>query len=161
MHRGEIPFSLVFSRTEVLSKLTENRERYVDTYATVKEAFKVRYDNYRAAHAEWTAKMLAGKLDENEDTEPRSPVLPVDRTETYDLYIAMLENAKDSEYGEFELTVGLFAQLWMDRWDFIREHIRTMTVWSEEMTRTDSTSTSTSTSTSADLSSALLAYGVK
>jgi len=50
----------------------------------------------------------------------------VDRTDTYDMYITMVE--RHCHKG-LEIDSASFKSLYWDKWDFIREHIHAMTVW--------------------------------
>lgn len=128
-------------RVEVLlEKLRENRERYVDTRTALLEVFKKKDEEYRKARAEYSAKVYEGTLTED-DKQPHPPSIPEDRTETYDMYITMVERHCGNT---IEIDDTSFRSLYWDKWDFIREHIRAMTVWAD---------------TDASLLAALTAYG--
>ncbi len=111
----------------LLEKLRENRERYVDTRQALLEVFKKKDEEYRKARAEYTAKIYEGTSIENKD-RPHPPSIPEDRTDTYDMYIEMVEKHCGDR---LEIDNESFRSLYWDKWDFIRDHIRAMTVWAD------------------------------
>jgi len=130
----------IIGKEVLLEKLRENRDRYVDTRKALLEVFKKKDREYLKARAEYGAKIYEGTLTED-DEQPCSPTIPVDRSETYTMYIEMV----DKHCGDtLEIDSGNFNRLYMDKWDFIREHIRVMTTWADA---------------DASLAAALTAYG--
>ncbi len=117
----------VIGKEVLLEKLRENRERYVDTRQALLEVFKKKDEEYRKARAEYSKKVYESTLTENED-RPHPPSIPEDRTETYDMYIKMVElHCGD----RLEIDDATFKSLYTDKWDFIRDHIRAMTLWAD------------------------------
>lgn len=118
-------FKTVIGKDVLLEKLGENRKRYVVTRKMLVEVYKEKEEKYLKARAEYSEKVYQGILTE-EDTEPYSPSIPVDRTDTYEMYSAMVERHCGDT---LEIDSASFKSLYWDKWDFIREHIHAMTVW--------------------------------
>lgn len=117
----------IIGKEVLLEKLRKNKERYIETRKKLMEVFKKKEREYLKARAEYGAKVYEGTLTKD-DKQPHPPSVPEDRTETYDMYIAMIESHCDKT---LEIDNDDFSKLFMDKWDFIREHIRAMTVWAD------------------------------
>lgn len=162
MSRVRDTVTLNFATKVILKELLVNFERYKESYEAVKEAYKIKYDAYRELHVEWTTKRLKGVLtDEEEEDEPVSPHLPTDRTDIYELYMAMLTTTTEEEV---ELTPDMFSKLVLDKWEFITRHITVMRSWAREIRAGGTASMADSDSTAAALmalDSSLVDYGVE
>jgi len=130
----------IIGKEVLLEKLRENKDRYVETRKTLIEVYRKKSEEYQRAYMEYSKKVVESALVEDEG-RPYAPSIPEDRTETYNMYIEMVEkHCVDT----LEIDSGNFSKLFMDKWDFIREHIAAMTVWADS---------------AEELSPALLAYG--
>ena len=130
----------IIGKEVLLERLRKNRERYTETRKTLIEVYRKKDEEYLKARAEYSKKIYEGTLTED-DEQPRSPSIPEDRTDTYDMYIEMIER---HTIRTLEIDNMSFRSLYWDKWEFIREHIRAMTVWAD---------------TDASLVAALTAYG--
>lgn len=118
-------FKTVIGKDVLLERLRKNRGRYVETRGTLLEVYKKKEREFVTARAEYSEKVLRGILTEA-DMEPYPPSIPVDRTDTYDMYITMVERHC---HKTLEIDSTSFKSLYWDKWDFIREHIGAMTTW--------------------------------
>lgn len=133
-------FKTIIGKNVLLEQLRENKARYVETRKALIEAYRKKSEEFQNDFAEYTKKVYEVRLTED-DARPYPPTIPEDRTETYEMYIAMVEwHCGDT----LEIDSANFRSLFMDKWDFIREHIRAIKVWSD---------------TDASLAAALTAYG--
>jgi hypothetical protein len=153
------PEEMSFMKIKLIEKLKENKKRYIDSYDTVIEAYELLYEKYSEDHLKWTQAKL--KDPNYSEPEPYRPNLPVNREETYNVFIQYYE---ESEEDFVVLTQDEFAKVYMDKWDFIKTHTAHLmamfdTFDSGDMSRWSSTTSTTSTSTTATkLRQANLAY---
>ncbi len=115
----------VIGKAVLLEKLRENRERYVETRKTLIEVYKKKNEEYQRAYVEYSKKVVESALTDNEK-RPQPPSIPADRTETYDMYITMVDRHCGNT---LEIDSGNFNKLYMDKWDFITQHISAMALW--------------------------------
>jgi len=115
----------VIGKAVLLEKLRENRERYVETRKTLIEVYKKKNEEHQKAYAEYSLKVYEETLTEN-DEMPYPPSIPEDRTETYDMYVTMVDRHCGNT---LEIDSGNFSKLYMDKWDFIKHHIGAMAMW--------------------------------
>ena len=132
----------IIGKNVLLEKLKENKGRYVETRKTLIEVYRKKSEEYKKSYAEYSLKVYEGTLAVDE-ARPYSPNIPEDRTETYNMYISMVDLHCDET---LEIDSGNFSKLFMDKWPFITEHIAAMTMWAD---------------TSEELAPALLAYGAQ
>ena len=130
----------IIEKEVLLEKLRENKDRYVETRKTLIEVYRKKSEEYQEAYRAYSKKVVEGTLAVDE-ARPYPPSIPEDRTATYDMYIAMVDLHCDET---LEIDSGNFNKLYMDKWDFIKEHIAAMTVWADS---------------AEELAPALLAYG--
>jgi len=138
-------FEIVMPRRVLLEKLRKNKERYVKSYKVLLDIFEKESKKYQRAYVEFVGKKLKGTLTD-EDEQPYAPRIPEDRTEVYDLYIAMLEShsgpislKKQGIHSPtdlidpvtIEIDDGMFAKLYMDRWNWMSSHIHELTIWAD------------------------------
>ncbi|GAG95269.1 unnamed protein product [marine sediment metagenome] len=130
----------IIGKNVLLEKLRSNKLRYIETRKTLIEVYKKKDEEYQEAYRAYSKKVVDSTLAEKED-KPYPPIIPEDRTKTYDMYIAMVDLHCDRT---LEIDSGNFNKLYMDKWDFIKQHIAAMTVWADS---------------AEELAPALLAYG--
>ena len=116
----------IIGRDVLLEKLNENRKRYVDTRKALIVVYKKKSEEYKKAYAEYDKKLVESKPTGNE-MRPYPPTLPEDRTDTYIMYVEMIDRHCNDT---LEIDSGNFNKLFMDNWGFIKEHIDLMTDWS-------------------------------
>lgn len=131
-------FKTIIGKAVLLEALNKNKTRYVDTRKVLVEVYEEKVAEYQKEYAEYSQKVIDGSLAED-DVQPYPPQIPEDRGETYDWYIAMLENHCGDT---LEIEDKMFKQLYLDKWGFIVQHIHALTMWADT-TSTDSASTST------------------
>jgi len=110
------------NKTRLLNKLIENKERYVNSIDALKAGWAELNTKYQKDYAKWSAKHVAETL-AKDDTQPTPPIKIKDKTEDYNLWIEMIENA----YGDYiELNKEYFNLLWRDNWDWMSGHRNTI-----------------------------------
>ena len=117
----------IIGKEVLLEKLRKNRERYTKTRKTLIEVYRKKDEEYLKARAEYSKKIYEGTLTED-DEQPRPPSIPEDRTDTYDMYIEMIER---HTIRTLEIDNTSFRSLYWDKWEFIKVHIRAMKVWAD------------------------------
>lgn len=105
-------------RPKLLTKLQENRERYVKSFSALMAAWKEISEKYRKDYQEWEAKYVAETLGKDEK-KPQPPKNIEDRTDEYDLYISMFE---EDTRDHVELNKENYDQLWRDNWRWMSSH---------------------------------------
>lgn len=106
----------------VLTKLVENRKRYVNSMDALKAAWKEASDKYKENYQKWETKYVAETLT-NEDRKPNPPAKIEDRTEDYDLWIEMLTiSIKD----QIRLNKEHYDMLYRDNWNWMGGHKNTV-----------------------------------
>ena len=137
-------------KCELLNKLNENRERYVNSVDALKTAWAELNTVYQKDYAEWSAKYVAETLGKDE-TKPVSPAKIQDKTDDYNLWVEMLENAVGDH---IELNKENFNLLWRDNWGWMLSHTNTIRAYA------CSDMGSFSISTSALLATSVTAYNI-
>lgn len=115
----------IIGKEVLLEKLNENRARYVYTRKALIEVFKKKSEEYQRAYVEYSKKVVENSLAEDEN-KPHPPSIPEDRTDTYNMYIEMVERHCNDT---LEIDSDNFNELYMDKWDFIKRHIHAMGLW--------------------------------
>ena len=137
-------FEIEIEKDVLQQQLEQNKERYVSTRKVLVEAYQKKVEIYQKEYTVYSMKVIEGTLQED-DEQPMPPVIPEDRTDTYDWYIKMVQA---HSYPKLTIDDQMFKKLYLDKWDFIRSHIMAMTSWS----------TSTSTWDGSMMADALTAY---
>lgn len=106
------------SKDNLLIKLEENRERYVNSIDALKAGWAELNVIYQKDYADWFAKNVAGTLGDKEK-KPQPPEEIEDKTDDYNLWVEMLENAVGEH---IELNEENFNLLWRDNWTWMKIH---------------------------------------
>lgn len=150
-----------FEKILVVDKISENRQRYVDSRAALVEAYKVAVDVYKIEYDLYTKKEIAGELTKD-DKHPSKPQLMAEQTENYDMYIDMLQSSEDDS---IEMDIEEFNKLWRDDWHWMKQHTGYMRAFMDQFDSKslngtwDSSTLSAMNVSSKKLNMALLAYG--
>ncbi len=136
-------FKTVIEKEVLLEQLKKNKTRYVETRKDLVKVYEEKVAEYKETYTEYTQKEILGNLTVK-DIQPHAPIIPEDRTETYDWYISMVEHHCGNR---LRIDDKMFRKLFLDKWGFITEHIHALMAWASA-----DTSSTYSTTTSAALS---------
>ena len=114
--------TVLVNKNELLSKLKNNKDRYVKSMNALKAAWKETNEKYQKLYELWSAKYVAETLSKD-DEKPEPPRKIEDRTEDYALYIDMIEA---QIFDEVELDKNTFDMLWRDNWNWMKIHTDTI-----------------------------------
>jgi len=133
----------------LVSKLEENKARYVNSIDALKAAWVEKNESYKVKHDEWFKKYIAQKLEDDEH-EPQRPKKLVNRTDDYNLYIEMYNNSLEETV---DLSVEDFSMLWRDNWNWMRMHTQNIRAYA-------CSDMAFSVGTTSSLNSAMMAYNI-
>ena len=111
----------VVTPADILKVLEKHRDRYMKTLDDVKRIYEAQTMRYAEAYKEYTQKEINGELTETDKkAKPVEPRMPLDRTKTYDRYIALYKATQEERV---YLSEEHFMEFFLDEWDFIKMHI--------------------------------------
>jgi hypothetical protein len=109
----------------LLAKIEKHQKRYEKSYEALMKVYKKKAEEYQRKYADFLEKTLAGK----KLKQPVSPMLPADRRKTYRFYKAMI---RDHTLQYIKLPTQVYRNLWLDKWDWMPQHIRALGVWADD-----------------------------
>lgn len=124
-----------FNKTTLIHYLKLNQQRYIDSREALLKVYEEEVEAYQKEYKKYSQRVVNDELGED-DYPPQEPQVPRDMRKVYKDWLKVLSLCLD-DY--LTINYRLYEQLVLDRWNWMQDHIQSLSLYSTTTSRSAST----------------------